>query len=272
VAKRSGSRRRGGRPSSRAAAWRRRLAAALERARRLPPAAWTALALLLLVCANAVYQVGRKPTELVGLVTPASPKPPAETWRAYGGLFREHATAAVRPELLAALVQAESSGDPVALPDWRLRLTADPRYLYAPPSSAVGLLQMTDGNYERARRLCVHDHEVAREGPWWDPRGCFLNGLYVRTVPGHAIEMTSAYLDVELSGILARPGVRRPTAAERDALLAAVHLCGPERAAGLAQRGYRAAPGERCGEQDLAAYLARVRGYALVFAALAADR
>jgi len=265
VAKRSGSRRR-----SRRGGWRRQLELLLARARRLPPAAWTALALLLLVCANAVYQVGRKPTELVGLVTPASPKPPAETWRTYGGLFREHSTAAVRPELLAALVQAESSGDPVALPDWRLRLTADPRYVYAPPSSAVGLLQMTDGNYERARRLCVHDHVVAREGPWWDPRSCFLNALYVRTVPGHAIEMTAAYLDVELSAILARPGVRRPTAAERDALLAALHLCGPERAAALAQRGHRATPGERCGEQDLAAYLARVRGYTLAFGVLAA--
>jgi hypothetical protein len=243
----------------------------MERARRLPPAAWTALALLLLVCANALYQVAHKPTELVGLVTPASPKPPAETWRAYGGLFREHATAAVRAELLAALVQAESSGDPVATPDWRFRLSSDPRRLYAPPSSAAGLLQMTDGNYERARRLCIHGHEVARDGPWWDPRSCFLNALYVRTVPGHAVEMTSAYLDVELAGLLARPGVRRPTPAERDALAATVHLCGTERAAAFARRGFRAVPGERCGEQDLAVYLTRVRAYAGAFAALAAQ-
>lgn len=220
--------------------------------------------------ANALYQVYRKPSELVGMVTPASPKPPAETWRTYGDLFEEHSTALARPELLAALVQAESSGDPVALPDWRFRLTVDPRSVYAPPSSAVGILQMTDGNYALARELCVHDHAVARTGPWWDPGSCFLNGLYVRTVPSHAIEMTSAYLTVTAQAILARPGVRRPTPPERDALVATAHLCGPERAAAFARRGFRPAPGERCGEQDLGVYLGRVRAYALAFAALAA--
>ena len=238
---------------------------------RLPPAAWAAALGVALVAANACYQLARKPTELLTLVAPGARKAPAETWRAYGDLFRAHATDAVRPELLAALAQAESAGDPLASPPWRLRWTTDPLSVYAPASSAVGLLQMTEGNYARARELCIRGGAPARDGPWYDPRTCFLNALYMRTVPGHAIEMTSAYLHLACEEILLRPGVRRPGPQERDGLVAVVHLCGPERGAAYARRGYRALPGERCGDQDLAAYVARVRLLAELFAARARD-
>lgn len=232
---------------------------------RLHPAAWTAVALAALAGANACYQLARKPTEVLGLVAPSAPKAPAETWKAYGGLFREHSTPAVGPELLAALAQVESSGDPLASPPWRLRWSPNPFDLYAPASSAVGLLQMTDGAYRRARRLCIRDHAVARQGAWYDPRACFLNALYLRTVPSHAVEMTAAWLDLTSEQILARPGVRPPSPDERRALAAVVHLCGPERGAAFARRGYRALRGERCGDHDLRAYLARVRTLAATF-------
>jgi hypothetical protein len=126
---------------------------------------------------------------------------------------------------------------------------------------------MTDANYERARRLCVRDHAVAREGAWWDPRACFLNALYFRTVPGHSIEMTAAWLQLASEEIVARPGVRPPSPAQRRALVAVVHLCGPERGAAFAARGFRPLRGERCGEQDVRAYVERVRVLAAVFAA-----
>jgi hypothetical protein len=126
---------------------------------------------------------------------------------------------------------------------------------------------MTDATYQRARHLCIRRHAVAREGAWWDPRTCFLNGLYVRTWPSHSIEMTAAFLDATTAEIVARPGVRRPSARQREALAAAVHLCGPERAAAFAARGYRTRPGERCGGHDLAVYLAKVRALEEVFAA-----
>jgi hypothetical protein len=214
----------------------------------------------------------RKPGEILGIVAPAAPKPPAETWREYGSLFEEHSTAAIRPELLAALAQAESAGDPLARTYWRFRWSAHPLELYAPASSAVGLLQITDSNYAEARRLCIRDHRVAREGPWYDPRACFLNGLYFRTVPSHAIEMTAAWLDLTCQEILARPRVRRPGPAELQALAAVVHLCGRERGATFAERGFRPARGERCGDHDLAAYLGRVSLLAALFAAQARAR
>ncbi|HEU4382041.1 MAG TPA: lytic transglycosylase domain-containing protein [Anaeromyxobacteraceae bacterium] len=217
------------------------------------------MGLAVLAGANVCYQTARKPTELLGLVAPRAAKSPAQTWKAYGGLCQEHSTPTVGPELLAALVQVESAGDPLARTPWRFRWSANPFKVYTPASSAVGLLQMTDGTYEQARRLCIRDHAVARDGAWYDPSTCFLNALYFRTVPSHAIEMTAAWLHVTSEQILARPGVRAPSREQRRALAALVHLCGPERGAAFAARGFRTLRGERCGDQDLRAYLERVR-------------
>lgn len=176
----------------------------MRRLRRLPRVAGVLLALAALAAGTVVYQVARKPTELLAVVVPRAPKAPESTWEDYRPLFEAHATALIRPELLAALAQAESGGDPLASPPWRFRWSVNPLDLYGPASSAVGLLQMTDGNLEDARRLCVHGHEVAREGPWHDPRACWLNGLYARVLPGDAVEMTSAWLDASLREISAQ--------------------------------------------------------------------
>ena len=255
--------------NARAAALARRLPALARRLRGIPRTAWVVVTLLVLAGLNVAYQVAHKPAELVALI-PSARKLPDETWRTYEDVFRENSTPLVRAELLAALVQAESGGDPLALPPWRFRFTLDLRGVYAPSSSAVGILQMTDANYARARELCIRDHAPARAGAWYDPRACAFNGFYLRTMPGHAVEMTAAWLHEQVSGILARPGVRRPSLAERDRLAAIVHLCGPERAVAFARRGYRLTRGERCGEQDVAAYLARVELYTALFASHAA--
>jgi hypothetical protein len=218
---------------------------------------------------NLVVQVARKPTELLGLVVAPSPKTPARTWEAYGDLFRAHATRLVRPETLAALVQAESAGDPLARTYWRWRWTLDPLEIWAPASSAVGLLQITDGTFEEARRLCIHDGEVAREGGLLDPDACFGNAFYFRTVPGHAIEMTSARLHLIVEAQLSR--APRPAGqADLARLAAVVHLCGRERGAAFAARSFSLRPGERCGDHGLADYLARTDRLRATFAALAA--
>ena len=73
--------------------------------------------------ANAVYQVVRKPTELLFFVGGALDKAPSETWQQYGPLFRKYSTDTITPELLAALAQIESTGNPVARTYWRWRLT-----------------------------------------------------------------------------------------------------------------------------------------------------
>jgi hypothetical protein len=225
--------------------------------------------LLVLVALNVAYQVARKPTELLGLVFAPAPLTPAETWARYGREFRANATDLVRPELLAALAHAESQGDPLARTAWRWRWTWNPFAFYAPASSAVGLFQMTDAAFEEGRQLCIHDHQVARAGAWHDLHACWFPGLYLRTVPGHAIEMTAARLHEHLAQILGPERARRTALRARERLAAVVHLCGPARGAAFARRGFRAVPGEACGAHDLAGYLTRVDRATLAFERLA---
>jgi hypothetical protein len=240
----------------------------LARWRSLPPAV-RALLVFGLLCALAIaYQVFRKPTEVLAVV-PASPKSPPSTWTAYGALFREYSTDVVRPELLAALVQVETAGDPLARTYWRWRFSWNPLDLYGPASSAVGLLQITDGTFAEARGLCIHRHRVVREGPWRGPRPCSSDDDRVRWLPGDAIEITAAWLDQSVREAL-RGDPGRATPAQRRRLAAVIHLCGRRRGAEFAGRRYRTLPGERCGDHRLAEYLVRVDRLADEFGRLAA--
>jgi hypothetical protein len=166
--------------------------------RRLPlplrMIAGTAALVVVWAAVNAVVQVIRKPTEVFA-VTGSLAKVPARTWREYGPLFDAHATAIVTPDLLAALAQVESSGDPIARTYWRWRLSWNPFEVYRPASSAVGMFQITDGTFAEARRYCIRDNVVVEDGPWHDLDACWFNALYTRVVPGHAVEMTAALLD-----------------------------------------------------------------------------
>ncbi|HYN38650.1 MAG TPA: hypothetical protein VES39_05315 [Rhodospirillales bacterium] len=144
---------------------------------------------------NLVYQVIRKPTELFFPVSSAFSKMPAETWRQYGPLFREFSTDAVTAELLAALAQVESDGNPVARTYWRWRLTWNPFAVFQPASSAVGMYQLTDAAFADARHYCIRRHTVVEEG-------CRFSGFYSRIVPSHAIELTAVLLDRNVTAVL----------------------------------------------------------------------
>src|SRR5881296_3051375 len=201
---------RAGRAPSRAsvrplARWSRR---ALSAMRAAPPAIRVVAGVVVILAGwsavNWGYQVIRKPTELFFPVSAALGKTPPETWRKYEPLFREHATAVITPELLAALAQVEGGGNPVARTYWRWRPTWNPLELYRPASSAVGMYQITDATFSEARRYCIHDHVVVEEGAWLDPSSCWFNALYSRVVPSHAIEMTSALLDRQVASAVGR--------------------------------------------------------------------
>lgn len=227
---------------------------------------------VLLLVLNLAYQVMRKPAELFFPVSGVLKKTPPETWREYEPLFRRFSTATITPELLAALAQVEGSGDPLARTQWRLRLTQDPFQIYRPASSAVGMYQMTDGMFAEARRYCIHDHEVADDGPWHDWGSCWFNAVYVRVLPGHSIEMTSAFLDRRVNGALERHRVAAASAQQKQDLAALIHLCGAGTADGYVRRGFRLAPGQRCGEHNVRAYLAQVNAMKRVFARLSTFR
>jgi hypothetical protein len=222
------------------------------------------------VVLNTLYQVMRKPTELFFPVSGVLYKTPDETWRDYAALFRRYATAAIPPQLLAALAQVEASGNPLVRTYWKWSWSPQPFELYRPASSAVGMYQITDGTFAQARHFCIHAHHLVREGAWnqWD--SCWFNRLYLRVSPGDAVELTAAYLDLQVTQILAR----YPVAAQLQTqhLAAVVHLCGAGGAESYARHGFRFGAGERCGDHDPRVYLKRVDAMSRVFAQLAAGQ
>ncbi|HEU4938794.1 MAG TPA: transglycosylase SLT domain-containing protein [Vicinamibacterales bacterium] len=230
----------------------------------------TVLLVIVWATVNWVVQVVRKPTEVFVAVSGSLAKVPAQTWRQYGSLFDEHSTPVITPELLAALAQVESSGNPVARTYWRWRFTWNPFELYGPASSAVGMFQITDGTFSEARRYCIHDHVVVEDGAWHDSRSCWFNALYTRVVPAHAVEMTAALLDRTVARILARNRITTASLQQRQDLAAIIHLCGDGAGDRFARGGFRFTGGQRCGDHDPRRYLAQVNTLKRQFARLAA--
>jgi hypothetical protein len=201
--------------------------------------------------ANLLYHVVRKPTELFAVAGHRFDKEPIATWREYGPLFRTYATGTITPELLAALAQIESTGNPVARTYWRWRLALNPFSLYQPASSAVGMFQMTDPAFAEAARHCIRDNTVVEDD-------CGINSLYIRALPSHAIELASIYLDRQVAAVLARAPAAKPSPQQTQDLAAFIHLCGAGPALAFVHRGFHMMDGERCGDHLVAAYVARV--------------
>jgi hypothetical protein len=218
---------------------------------------------------NWTYQVVRKPSELFFPVSGTLYKTPTETWRSYESIFRRHATRTITPEFLAALAQVEGSGNPVVRTYWRWSLTPQPFEVYRPASSAVGMYQITNGTFAEARRYCIHDNVVVQDGPWHDLDSCWFTGLYTRVVPSHAVELTSAYLDIQVANVLRARGRVVATTIQKRHLAAVIHLCGRGAGNGYARRGFRLLPGQRCGDHDVGRYLARIDTMTATFARLA---
>jgi hypothetical protein len=219
---------------------------------------------------NWMAQAVRKPAEVFLPVSGSLVKLPAQTWRAYGPLFAKYSTPVITPELLAALAQVESSGNPVPRTYWRLRLSWNPFEVDRPASSAVGMFQITDGTFAEAKAYCIHDHVVVEDGPWYDPRSCWFNALYTRVVPGHAVEMTAALLDRNVARTLDRNRIVTASLRQQQDLAAVIHLCGSGAGHAYARRGFRLRRGQQCGDHDARRYLATVNALKLQFARLAA--
>jgi hypothetical protein len=240
----------------RAAPWQARLAAG------------AVIAIALWAPVNLAYQVAAKPTELLAPLADWLNKTPAETWRDYAPLFRRNATEAVTPELLASLAQVESAGNPLATTYWHWRFSLNPLAIYRPASSSVGMFQMTDGAFAEARRFCIHEHRVADFADD-DASPCGMGATYMRIFPSDAVELTAAYLDRKFVGLTAKRKPIAMTLQQRDNLAAMIHLCGTGPADEYLRHGFHLTPGKHCGDQDVAAYLARVGAMKRQFVELA---
>jgi len=220
---------------------------------------------------NWLYHALHKPTELLFPVSGALAKTPPETWQEYGPHFRRYATPVITPEFLAALAQIESAGNPLAQTYWKWDLSWHPLKWYRPASSAVGMYQITDGTFVQTEPDCrperaAHGSESSRAAGF-----CWFDSLYSRLVPGQAIELTAALLDRGVAATLKQQRIAGATLQQKQNLAAVIHLCGAGTAETYARRGFRLTPGQRCGDQDVGAYLARVNAMKRLFTRLAGN-
>src|SRR4030095_12411212 len=207
---------------------------------------------------NWIYQVVRKPGELLAPISSSLSKSPQFTWQSYGPIFEKHSTSILSPEFLAALAQIEGAGNPVAHTYWRWQWSWNPFEVYRPASSALGMFQTTDGTFAEARKFCIRDHQVVLDGPWYDLRSCWFNSLYTRTIPSHSIEMTAAHLHRSVVDTLAAHRTPKVRLAQQQRLAAVIHLCGLKRGETFVTQGFRATAGERCGTHSVQRYLNQV--------------
>jgi hypothetical protein len=245
---------------------RPRRAPAGARPRGFEPVLWiVGLAIVVVVVwavANWIYHAVRKPTELLGPVSGAFTKTPAETWQAYGAHFRKHATAAISPELLAALAQIEAAGNPVAQTYWRWRPSLHPFDIYRPASSAMGMYQIINGTYTQHKPACRTENDAPSE------QSCWFDSLYSRVVPSEAIALAAKMLDDGVTRTLRRHHVGA-TAAQKQDLAIVIHLCGSGAGDSFARRHFRLTADQHCGDHDVRAYLDRVNSMKRVFVRLA---
>jgi hypothetical protein len=224
---------------------------------------------ILWLSVNWIYQVVRKPSELFFPVSGTLNKTPSQTWQQYGFIFRANSTATITPELLAAIAQVEGSGNPVARTYWKWSWSLHPLGIYRPASSAVGMYQITDSTFAEARHYCIHNHAVIEDGPWNDWRSCWFNAFYSRVIPAHAAELTAAYLDHNVNAILQRHRLSGTTLQHKQELAAVIHLCGAGAGDDLARRAFGLSSDQRCGDQSVHAYVARIDAMKLDFDRLA---
>jgi hypothetical protein len=90
-------------------------------------------------------------------------------------------------------------------------------------------------------------------------------------VPSHAIELTAVFLDRKVAAILARRPNATATLQQKQDLAAMIHLCGAGPAKAFARRGFRLIAGERCGDHDVATYLAQVNAMKREFLRIGAE-
>lgn len=205
------------------------------------------LAILLL---NAAYHLFQNPIHLLSFVAHPFHKTPQETWAAYSHHFEKHGDSKVTPELLAALAQAESSGNPLAAPPWQLRMSTDLAEIYAPASTAFGLMQITKGTFQTMLQIA---REEGRPAP-----------VMTRLSVGDQIQLSAMNIRRNLQELV---GDRFHSFEARRItnLSSVIHLCGPEVGRRLVRAGFKVDRLPKCGSHWPEIYTRKVWDLRLQF-------
>lgn len=203
------------------------------------------------VTTNFLWQIYQKPAEVVALLGWSKDKSHVSTWNNYAGFFNQHSTRLMTPQFLAALAQIESSGNPLATPQWKFRLTDRLSRVFSPQSSSVGLYQFTSGTFDKAKKYCIKNGEAQSVN-------CWFNSVYTRVFPSHSIEVASAYLDTEVRRLMKKHKKRLNLNMAQN-LAGVIHLCGINKAEKYFQSGFNTNKIGECGTHNPRLYLKRLR-------------
>lgn len=222
---------------------------------------FTAL-VVLAILVNFLFQVSQKPTELLSLVLQNQTKNPSRTWEAYSDLFIQHSTEIMTADFLAALAQVESAGNAFTSPEWKFNTNASLFDFYKPASSSVGLMQFTEGTFEKASKYCIHNNQVRQVGSWFDFESCWFNWANTRLSASDSIEVTSAYLHAAVEKLLKNKR-RKASRKTKQTLAAAIHLCGFNKVKRSLRQNSLKIKG--CGSHSLKRYVSKLKKYQLTF-------
>ena len=210
---------------------------------------------------NFMYQIYKKPAEILSLLNLGTPKILTQTWKSYKSDFIANSTKNIPSTYLAALAQVESSGNPLATPEWKLKWGKDFFKFFSPASTSVGLFQFTTPTFEKAKQYCIHDGKVLKIGPWYKFNSCWFNSLYLRVLPSHSIELTASYLDVAVKKILKRYSYKNVSSKNKKRVASIIHLCGPGKAKRFVRSGFKINSVGRCGSHSSRRYIETVERY-----------
>ena len=130
------------------------------------------------------------------------------------------------------------------------------------------MYQITDGTFREAKRYCIHDHVVVEDGRLERLNSCWFNAsIRASAEPrGRADCRTAGSQRHAHAGTPAAP-----SATLRQSRIWPPSSISVERErARLRRRGFRLTPGQRCGDHDVAGYLADVNALKRQFLRLAA--
>lgn len=174
-------------------------------------------------------------------------KSPSETWKSYGDIFEAAAVGRVNAPLLAAIAQAESQGNPLAAPEWRWQFSTDLAELYAPASSAFGIMQISRGTFDLILKTCGKSGEP-----------CPNPDLATRMRVRDSVNLVSGFLQRSMADVLSEKALARISDENLVRLASVIHLCGPEVGKRLVRMGFRINSLPRCGSHWPGVYASRV--------------
>lgn len=193
---------------------------------------------------NLAYHTYQNPIHLLSFAAKPFYKTPLQTWQSYRETFERHGDERITPPLLAAIAYVESSGNPLAAPPWKWSISTDVAEIFAPASSAFGLMQITKGTFQTMRQIAK---EEGKPVP-----------IMTRLRVEDSVQLSAIHLRRKVQELIGERGWAKLDRRRSTQLASVIHLCGPEIGRKLVKFGYKTERLPRCGSHWPEVYTNRV--------------